>query len=159
MKTLKLIAAGLFLFFSSLTQAQVSINVNIGRPPAWGPAGYSNVDYYYLPDIETYYDIRSSQFIYRNAGIWVRSRDLPWQYRNYNLFNGYKAVLTDYHGSRPYLQFKNHKIKYFKGFRGDPQRTIGRREDYRNDNDHRKNNSNPMNNNNRNNRVHRNDNP
>lgn len=57
MKTLKLIALGLFLFVSSLTQAQVSVRVTFGTPPAWGPAGYSNVQYYYLPDIEAYYDI------------------------------------------------------------------------------------------------------
>ena len=143
MKTIKLIVAGLVLFVASLIQGQVSINVTIGRPPAWGPAGYSNVDYYYLPDIQAYYDIRLSQFIYRNAGIWVRSRNLPWQYRNYDLFNGYKVVLTDYHGSKPYLQFKNHKTKYFKGFKGNPQRTIGRRE-----NSNRQNNMNRGNKNN-----------
>jgi hypothetical protein len=31
--------------------SQVSVNVNIGSPPLWGPSGYSNIDYYYLPDV------------------------------------------------------------------------------------------------------------
>ena len=131
MKTLKLIAAGIFLLLSSFTQAQVSINVNIGTPPSWGPAGYSNVEYYYLPDVQAYYDIRNSQFIYLNAGVWIRSRNLPQQYRNYDLYNGYKVVLNDYHGTRPYTYFKNHRTKYYRGYKGGPQNSIGTRDDNR----------------------------
>ncbi|MFV8336649.1 hypothetical protein [Flavobacterium sp. RSP29] len=126
MKTLKLIIAGIILFASSNTmQAQVSVNVNIGSPPAWGPSGYSAVDYYYLPDIQAYYDIRATQFIYFGGGKWIRSRNLPNQYRNYNLYNGYKVVLNDYHGSRPYSNYNNHKVKYYKGYKGKPQKSIG----------------------------------
>ncbi|TDE30513.1 MULTISPECIES: hypothetical protein [Flavobacterium] len=126
MKTLKLIIAGMILLVSSNTmQAQVSVNVNIGSPPAWGPVGYSAVDYYYLPDVQAYYDIRATQFIYFGGGKWIRSRNLPYQYRNYNLYNGYKVVLTDYHGSRPYSNFNSHKVKYYKGYKGKPQKSIG----------------------------------
>ena len=126
MKTLKLIVAGILLFASTTaTQAQVSVNVNIGNPPAWGPTGYDAVDYYYLPDIEAYYDIRATQFIYFGGGKWIRSRNLPTQYRNYNLYNGYKVVLNDYRGSRPYSNFNSHKVKYYKGYKGKPQKTIG----------------------------------
>ena len=126
MKTLKLIIAGIILLASANTmQAQVSVNVNIGSPPAWGPAGYSAVDYYYLPDIQAYYDIRVTQFIYFGGGKWIRSRNLPNQHRNYNLYNGYKVVLNDYHGSRPYSNFKTHKVKYYKGYKGKPQKSIG----------------------------------
>ncbi|MDD2675176.1 MAG: hypothetical protein PHF81_09880 [Flavobacterium sp.] len=126
MKTLKLIAAGIVLLLSSTAmQAQVSVNVNIGSPPAWGPEGYSAAEYYYLPDVQAYYDVRQSQFIYLGGGQWVRSRNLPTQYRSYDLYNGYKVVLNDYHGSRPYTYFKNHKVKYYKGYKGKPQKTIG----------------------------------
>ena len=126
MKTLKLIIAGIILLTSANTvQAQVSMNVNIGTPPAWGPAGYSAVDYYYLPDVEAYYDLRATQFIYFGGGKWIRSRNLPQRYRNYNLYNGYKVVLNDYHGSRPYSNFKTHKSKYYKGYKGKPQKSIG----------------------------------
>src|SRR5687767_6440567 len=118
MKTLKLIAVGIIFLVSSSIHAQVSVNVNIGSPPSWGPVGYSNVDYYYLPDVEAYYDIRATQFIFFSDGRWIRSRYLPRQYRNYDLYSGYKVVLNDYHGSRPYSNFKNHKVKYHKGYRG-----------------------------------------
>ena len=130
MKKLKLIAVGIFLFASSLMQSQVSVNVTIGTPPLWGPVGYSNVHYYYLPDVQAYYDIRASQFIYINNGIWIRARYLPGTYRNYDLYSGYKVVLTDYHGSHPYYYFNTHKTKYHKGYKGKPQQTIGRNPHY-----------------------------
>lgn len=125
MKTLKLIAAGIILLLSSNIQAQVSVNVNIGTPPAWGPVGYTDVDFYYIPDIESYYDIRLAQFIYFDNGRWIHAQYLPKHYRNYDLYNGYKVVLKDYHGKKPYAYFKNHKAKYYKGYKGKPQKPIG----------------------------------
>ncbi|CAA9201111.1 hypothetical protein [Flavobacterium collinsii] len=122
MKTIKLAIAGLFLLVANATQAQVSINVNIGSPPAWGPAGYAEMEYYYLPDIEAYYDVRASQFIYFGGGRWVRTTYLPRQYRNYDLYGGYKVVLNDYHGRTPYTYFDRHRVKYYKGYHGAPQR-------------------------------------
>ena len=130
MKTIKLIPFGLILFLFSSTQAQVSVNVQLGSTPAWGPSGYSNVEYYYLPDVQTYYDVRASQFIYFSNERWIRTSYLPKHHRNYNLFNGYKVVLTDYRGKSPYIHFKNHKAKYYKGYKGKPQKSIG----YKNNN-------------------------
>lgn len=133
MKTLKLIAIAAFLFIANATQAQVSVNVNIGTAPNWGPVGYTNVDYYYIPDVQSYYDIRQSQFIYFGNGKWIRSKYLPRQYRNYDLYSGYKVVLNDYHGRTPYVNYNVHKVKYYKGYKGKPQKNIGYKQDYRND--------------------------
>jgi hypothetical protein len=127
MKKIKLLALGIVLLIAGSASAQVSVNVNIGSPPAWGPSGYVETEYYYLPDVQAYYDIRASQFIYFGSGNWVRSRYLPRQYRNYDLYNGYKVVLNDYHGRTPYTYFKNHKSKYYKGYKGKYQKTIGQR--------------------------------
>lgn len=126
MKTYKLLAVALLLFASSTIEAQVSVNVNIGRAPQWGPVGYNDVSYYYIPDIEAYYDVRATQFIYFGDGRWVRSRTLPYRYRNFDLYRGYKVVLTDYRGSRPYANFKTHKVKYYHGYKGRPQHSRGR---------------------------------
>jgi hypothetical protein len=126
MKTLKLMTLGMMLFFASNSMnAQVSINVNLGLQPSWGPVGYSSVDYYYLPDIQAYYDIRATQFIFLSNGVWIRSSNLPRQYRNYDLDRGYKVVLNDYHGSRPYANYRYDKVKYYKGYKGRPQQSIG----------------------------------
>jgi len=132
MKKLKLIALGIFLFVSSLIQAQVTVNVS--PPPAWGPIGYSNVKFYYLPDVQAYYDVPASQFIYIKNGKWFRSRYLPGNYTNYNLYNGYKVVLNDYRGSHPYYYFNTHKVKYYKGYKGNPQKTIGKNPNYKGNN-------------------------
>jgi hypothetical protein len=125
MKSLKYLFIGFLLFTINLSNAQVNVNVNIGTPPAWGPVGYTDVRYYYLPDLETYYDVSTSNYIYISNGKWLRARTLPSAYRNYDLYSEYKVVLTDYRGTRPYDNFKTHKVKYGKGYKGKPQKTIG----------------------------------
>jgi hypothetical protein len=157
MKTIKLLIIAVLFFTAISTKAQVSVNVNIGTPtvnvnigtpPVWGPVGYDDAEYYYLPDIEVYFDIRASQYIYFGNGKWIRNRNLPNHCRNYDLYHGYKVVLTDYHGNSPYTHFHTHKTKYYKGYKGKPQKCRGdngnhyensndRNDDDRNDrNDH-----------------------
>lgn len=95
--------------FQNIGNAQ--INVNINAQPLWGPVGYDHVDYYYLPDIESYYYVPKRQFVYQNNGKWLFSNSLPTRYSGYNLYNGYKVVIN---GNRPYSNFNNHKVKYAK---------------------------------------------
>ncbi|MCZ4244248.1 hypothetical protein [Pedobacter punctiformis] len=99
--------------------AQVNVNVNIGSQPLWGPVGYEHADYYYLPDIESYYDVTQRQFVSLNNGTWVFTRALPSRYSSYNLYNGYKVVINS---PKPYLYFKDDKVKYakFKGYKSQP---------------------------------------
>jgi hypothetical protein len=127
MKALKYIILGIGLIFASEAQSQISVNLNIGTPPLWGPSGYSNVRYYYLPDVEAYYDVQSQRFIYYSGNTWVHRKYLPNQYRNYDLYNGYKVVMTDYRGNTPYTHYKEHKRKYAKGYHGEHQNTNGHR--------------------------------
>ena len=127
MKTLKLITIGILFFVVSTLQAQVSVNVNIGTPPAWGPAGYPTVRYYYLPDIEAYYDVQTSMFIYFSQGSWIRRTYLPSYYNNYDLYGGYKVVMPNYKGNSPYSFYKEHRMKYKKGYRGNAQKTNGQK--------------------------------
>jgi len=116
----------LVLFMSVFfAHAQVSINVNIGTPPSWGPEGNDDSRYYYLPDIDTYYDVSQSQYIYVNNGQWIRERRLPVKYRQYDLYSGYKVVLNDYKGNSPYLYHKKHRANYPKGYHGKPQKNRG----------------------------------
>lgn len=123
MKTVKLIALALLFFTSNTNHAQVAMNFNVGSPPAWAPVGYSEVAYYYLPDLQTYYDVKAKRFIYIKNGAWVKSKYLPQQYKNYNLYKGYKVVLKDYLGNKPYSHFHHHKAKYYKGYKGGHQET------------------------------------
>ena len=127
MKKSKIIILGIFLIIGCTLQAQVTLSINIGVPPQWGPSGYTDVRYYYLPDVEAYYDIQTSMFIYQGIGGWVHRSGLPTRYHNYDLYSGYKVVMSDYHGSTPYTHFKDHKSKYAKGYHGQAQQSIGHR--------------------------------
>jgi hypothetical protein len=115
MKSLKFIALGIMLFAAIPNHAQVSVNVNLS-PPGWGPA-VTTEEYYFLPDVNSYYDIRTRQFIYLNNGAWIRAGALPARYRTYNLNTGNVIVLHDYHGRTPYVNYSTHKVKY-KGNNG-----------------------------------------
>jgi hypothetical protein len=127
MKSPKLLFTALLVTFAFSAKAQVSVIVNLASPPPWGPAGYAEARYYYLPDIQSYYDVQSTTFIYYGNGRWHRKAGLPSRYRNYDLYDGYKVVLTGYHGESPYENYREHKMKYKIGYRGESQRTIGER--------------------------------
>ena len=77
-----------------VADAQLRIHVNIGSQPAWGPVGYSHADYYYMPDIDAYYDIPAHQYIYFDNNAWVRGAYLPERYGDYDIYHGYKVVVN-----------------------------------------------------------------
>ncbi|HZK92623.1 MAG TPA: hypothetical protein VFC67_00345 [Prolixibacteraceae bacterium] len=127
MKAFKLVALGIVLFFAGATQAQVSVHFNIGSQPQWAPVGYENSRYYYLPDVEAYYDVRNSMFIYYEGNSWIHRSYLPNRYRNYDLYNGYKVAMRDYRGNTPYYNHREYRAKYANGRNRFVQRTIGER--------------------------------
>ena len=127
MKTLKLIALGIVLLFAGATQAQVSVRFNIGSQPAWAPLGYEDSRFYYLPDVEGYYDVRNSMFIYYEGNSWIHRSYLPNRYRNYDLYKGYKVEMRGYRGNTPYYNHREYREKYANGRNRFVQRTIGER--------------------------------
>ena len=120
MKKLLLCVTILFAVCTSETKAPVNVNVNIGSQPVWGPVGYDHVDYYYLPDIETYYYVPTRQFIYLSGGNWVFAYGLPPAYRTYNLHSGYKVVVNR---PKAYIYHDVYKVKY-KKYKGNNSQVI-----------------------------------
>ncbi|QBZ98652.1 hypothetical protein [Flavobacterium sangjuense] len=112
MKATKLFMLATLLVVAFSTQAQVAVNVNIGTPPVWAPAAPVEVHYYYLPDIEVYYDVPARSYIYISNGRWIRSHSLPYRYRGYDLYHGRTVYLRDYRGNAPYRYYSAHKVKY-----------------------------------------------
>lgn len=90
-------------------QVRVGININIGQQPPWRLSGYDYVEYYYLPEIECYYNVPQRQFIHLSNGRWVFSASLPARYRNYNLYTGYKVVVNR---PRAYRYFEQDRRMY-----------------------------------------------
>ncbi len=95
-------------------QVSVSLGLNIGSQPAWGPVGYDHASYYYMPDIDTYYDVPTHQYVYYDNNVWVHRAYLPTRYSNYNLYNGYKVVIND---RDPWLRHDVYRTQY-AGYRG-----------------------------------------
>ena len=114
MKKLIILTALLACFFvAGKTNAQVSLSVNIGMQPVWGPVGYDHVEYYYFPDIDAYYYVPGQQFIYFEGGQWVFASALPPRF-HYDFYHGYKVVINE---PKPYLHAERYRAQYAK-FRG-----------------------------------------
>ena len=116
----KLILAAIFgvASLSSIsTKAQISLSINIGSQPAWGPTGYDHVDYYYLPDVDAYYYVPTSQYIYQVGGQWAWRSSLPARYGSYDPYNSYKVVVNR---PKPYLSHQRDIQQYgkFKNYHG-----------------------------------------
>lgn len=119
----KLLAA---IFISGLlstgiakAQIKINLNLNVDSQPDWGPTGYDHAEYYYLPDIDCYYDVPNQQYVYLNGKNWTRSASLPSRYKNYDLYNSYKVVINE---KQPYLHDATYRTKYagYKGRRNQP---------------------------------------
>lgn len=94
---------------SSKAQVSVGVHINIGDQPEWGPPGYDYAEYYYMPDIETYYYVPRHQFVYLSGNRWVFSTSLPPRHAHYDLYSGYKVVLRSPHA---YYHFRDHRVRY-----------------------------------------------
>ena len=106
-----LIFSTLFLLasFFKNASAQFQPTENTKDQPKWGLSGQEYVEYYYLPDIDTYYYVPGKQFIYQSGGYWTFSSSLPAANKGYNLRSGNKVVINEPGAYRYYAQ---HKAKY-----------------------------------------------
>ena len=89
-----LVFCSAFLITSCETTQQLETE-RIISPPYWAPS-YENtelVHYYYLPDLEIYYDVWGSEFVYLDAGHWIFSPFLPPMYASYDLRSAPVVVL------------------------------------------------------------------
>ena len=82
--------------------AQVHVSINIDIQPAWGPSGYNYAEFYYIPEINVYYNVVSQIFYYNNRGRWTSSIFLPAAYSYYDFYSLYKVVLNGVHNPWKY---------------------------------------------------------
>ncbi len=120
MKKIILIAAILAGAVCYKAESQVSVNINIGRQPVWGPVGYDYVDYYYLPDMDVYYDVPRGLFVYYDYGRWNFAAALPPRYGRYDLYHSYKVVIN----SRDPWMRNSYYRSHYSGYRGRQQEVI-----------------------------------
>lgn len=111
--------------------------------PAWAPDYYLGTRYYYFPDIETYYDLATRNFVYLNNGRWLFVPTLPPIYSTFNLHNAFIVIVNrsvytpwmhhHYYNSHypryyyiDYYDFSN--IPYVRGYNENGRRAVYWRE-------------------------------
>lgn len=135
MKTHRFLLVVMLLLTGAFAKAQVAVSVrmNIGTPPpapaVWVPAAPVEARYYYLPEINMYYDTTSRDYIYVNNGAWIRTAYVPVAYRQYNFYRCPKVVVNNYYGRTPYTYYKPYKVKKVKPVKhhhNPPRRRVAR---------------------------------
>ncbi len=93
MKTIQLLVAGLIL----------TITTNVwAHGPKW-VNHQSNARYYFLPEINAYYDTYEEVYIFNNyKNQWVHHRNLP-EHLNRNFAPNQIIIIHDYNGPQPYM--------------------------------------------------------
>ncbi|MGZ3945350.1 MAG: hypothetical protein ACXVJB_10425, partial [Mucilaginibacter sp.] len=129
MKKLILISAialsGMF-YNSASAQIRVHLGVNFSTPRVYIPARvvvatpapvaynepatyYGNDDYYYLPDVDAYYNVNDQCYFYNTGGAWVSAAYLPGAYRDYD----WRSVRHyEVRASRPYLHNDFYRTRF-----------------------------------------------
>jgi hypothetical protein len=108
------IILGCLSFKSTSAQIHLSVGINIGSQPDWGPVGYDHADYYYMPDIDAYYDVNGHQYVYFDNNVWIHSAALPPRYSNYDVYHGYKVVVNE---RTPWVHNNVYRKRY-SGYKG-----------------------------------------
>ena len=122
MRYFLIIIVAFFLWsLPNISNAQVSADpkVNLDSQPAWGPAGYDYVEYYYLPDINIYYYVPQHGYYFYAKRQWFYSSTLPSLYNNFDFYNSYKIVMNE---QAPWRNNETHIEKYssYKGRHDQP---------------------------------------
>lgn len=104
-----IVALSLLAGLQQAAHAQISVNINIGAQPVWGPVGYDYAEYYYLPDLGCYYDIPRREWVYFDRGRWITTATAPVRFGNYDLYRVHKVVINE---PRPWLKDQFYRQKY-----------------------------------------------
>ena len=105
----KFLLGGL-LAFGALTAAPAQAQTVVINPPSWGPAAPAGTRYYYLPEVDGYYDLRSQEYIVRRDGQWQCQGQLNGFDRN-----SWRPRVIDYLGDTPWSRHDEDRRRYPAG--------------------------------------------
>ena len=119
-KSLTIAAAFILLSLNSCVAPYVvSQYPGSGYPdaPSWAQNYDSGnpVNYYYLPDLECYYDLRQREFVYLENGNWRFSASLPSIFGSYDLNNCFVVKLNNA-VHEPWMHFQYYVAHYPRYF-------------------------------------------
>ena len=87
-------------------RAQAGVNIHIGAP-GWGPQVPRGTQYYYIPEIDGYYDLYAQQYLVYDDGYWVTVPEL-YGYDPYR----FHPVVIAYRGREPWCQRDYYHQRY-----------------------------------------------
>ena len=97
---------------SNSTNAQVHVDINLGRPviPVIAErVPVREASYYYLPEAEAYYYIPTKRYYYYDNSEWVSKAYLPGKYRKCNAYSMRRVAVRE---PRPYLRHSYYRNRY-----------------------------------------------
>ena len=114
-KLIFILGLGLTIGMANFNKAesQVHVSINIDVQPSWGPSGYNYAEFYYLPEINVYYDVVNRLYYFPNGRRWVSGVYLPMAYSYYDFYSLYKVVINGVH--TPWRHNKKH-VRLYSGY-------------------------------------------
>lgn len=109
------LGVGLALAAPTAVRAQVGYGGAVG-PPAWGPPVSQGTQYYYIPEIDGYYDLYNGLYIVFDGQQWV---GLPYL-NGYDPHYFHPVPVVSYAGPQPWLYINSYRRYY-------PQYVVGYR--------------------------------
>ena len=92
--------------------------------PEWAPPYASGARYYYMPDMEVYYDAYTGNFVFWDGFDWALAPSLPSAYRYHDLYNA-NIILLDTRVNDPWLYHNHYITRYPKGYYHGPRTNPG----------------------------------
>jgi hypothetical protein len=116
---MSVILASSFIYKAADAQVKLNVNLNLGGQPKWAQSQYEQVNYYYMPDLDMYYNVPSRTYTYLQGNRWVTVNTIPQKYRNYDFDHGYKVVVNEKNPWNNHAKYrnnyaKNQKVKVIK---------------------------------------------
>lgn len=141
-----LLSVSLFSSCDLYTYSTVGVQTHYENPQ-WAPSYYAGIRYYYLPDIEAYYDLSAREFVYLSNGQWYYSASCPSNYAGFDL-NDCFTVALDVNIYQPWMHhqyyvshypryyyrdyYDHSNIPYVRGFNENSRRAVYWSENERN---------------------------
>jgi len=74
------------------------------------------VRYFYYPNLDAYFDTKTSLYIYEDKGEWVQAPQITSGYKGYSIYNGMNVPINDYNGEEPFTKLGEHQKMYPKKY-------------------------------------------
>lgn len=114
MKQLYYLMIGLLVLASPITYSQKeSPNVNV-KDLSLKATLTDSIRYYYYPNLEAYYDLHETVYIYKIDGKWKSTKYLSPNYRGYSIYNKHFEIIKGLVTDDPTVMYEIHKKKYLQ---------------------------------------------